>query len=946
MVAPILVTKLYIPSTRPDLVPRGRLIKRLNGGLGRKLTLISAPAGFGKTTLAAEWLDSLQGDLQKGPRMVYRIGWISLDETDNDLARFLRYFIAAFDQADGGEVSFGKDVLGMLGSPQPLPVETLLTPLINQIAAFPDEVVCILDDYHLIEAKPIHDATSFLLENMPPQMHLVIATREDPDLPLSRLRAQGQMAELRAADLLFTTSEATEFLNRAMGLDLSAQDIAVLERRTEGWIAGLQLAAISLQGREDTTSFIQSFAGSNRLVLDYLIEEVLERQPGSIQDFLLQTAVLDRLCGPLCDAVRFGKTDIPDEQERSQSILERLERANLFVLPLDEERRWYRYHHLFADLLRGQLRLRPVRPAGLSPAAGMEGDRKAWIAELHLRASQWYERGGFADEAVHHALQAEAFERSAALIDELADPLWKRGEHVKLRRWLGKLPEEWLCSQPRLCLYHAWFLFSTGLQGAAQKFLQVAENTIDAPTDHLSEKDSMPASPPGSEAIILRGRLGAIWSLISTWEEDLPGIIRHAGLALEYLSPGDPWRSLAAMALGDAVYYQGDVRAAYQTRLEALAASRAEEDLFFYMVANLKVATSLREMGKLNEAIEICQQQLDFAKEHGLSQTIFVGWALTLWAVALAEQNELEQALEFAQKSLALNRGGDFAFLGFSYIVLAKIHFYRREYEEAEATLEEMAQIHQTHYLPFHIAGSMVGWQARLMLAQNRLEAAARWIAAQDCEGDEKTLITYDHVIVVRARLLLAQGKLNEAASLLERLGRACEAARHTARLIEILVLQALTHQAAGDMSLAHQYLARALSLAEPGGFVRVFLDEGPPMARLLLKAGSRGSSANFAQELLRAFPQDEPGELTGPGSPKDEAGLFEALSEREIEVLELIAEGLTNREIASRLYLSLNTVKAHTRTIYSKLDVSSRTQAVARGRALGILTTDEAPGS
>ncbi len=442
----LLTTKFYIPPTRPELVLRPRLIKQLNEGLHRKLTLISAPAGFGKTTLVTEWLDNLRLDAKNETQTENKIAWLSLDEGDNDLVRFLTYFIAALNQIEGIDTTFGKGTLSMLLSPQPPPIETILTSLINEFATISVRIIFVLDDNHLIEIQPIHDVLTFLLEHFPPQMHLVIATREDPHLPLARLRSQDQLTELRVTDLRFSSSEAAEFLNQVMGLDLSAEDITALETRTEGWIAGLQLAAISLQGKEDTTRLIKSFSGSHRLVLDYLFEEVLDQQSESVKLFLLQTAILDRLTGSLCDAIT--------GQENGQEILETLEQANLFIVPLDEEWRWFRYHHLFAELLRQQLH---------QSAASSSKEESGDVAELHKRASLWYEDNGLEIESFQHAAAANDFEHAARLVEGDVMPLHLRGALTPVLNWLESLPTTVLDARPSL-----WVMYASALTMAGQ----------------------------------------------------------------------------------------------------------------------------------------------------------------------------------------------------------------------------------------------------------------------------------------------------------------------------------------------------------------------------------------------------------------------------------------------------------------------------------------------
>jgi LuxR family maltose regulon positive regulatory protein len=913
---PILTNKLYPPPTRPtsSVVPRPRLIERLNEGLHRTpgVTLISAPAGFGKTTLVSDWLQ------QSDPRL--RTAWLSLDDGDNDPTRFLTYFIAALQQLDP---HIGQTAQRLLHAtqPQPPPIETLMTALINDISAMSagDQRIIVLDDYHVIKDKPIDEALTFWLDHLPPPpggVHLVIATRDDPHLPLARLRARGQLTELRATDLRFTSSEAAEFLNQVMDLDLSAEDIAALETRTEGWIAGLQLAAISMQGHKEITSFIKSFTGSHRFVLDYLIEEVLEQQSECIQTFLLQTAVLDRLTGSLCDVLT--------GQDNGRTTLEMLEHANLFIVPLDEERRWYRYHHLFADLLRQRLHQ-------------TQAER---VPILHSRASEWYEQNGFVDEAIAHALRAEDFKRAAFLIEEHVDAIWQRGEHTKLRRWLVGLPVELVFSKPHLCILHAWDLFTSGQQDAAERSLRAAEQALDPTTNGATETSPIERDqPPGSDRMKIQGRAAAIRAFLASYRGDVPGTIQYSRQALEYLPEQDSnWRVTATIALGDAYSLGGELAAAVRVQLEALEASKAAGNLYLMLIASMKLAVTLRQQGRLQRTLEICQHQLKLANENGLSQTVVVGWLLAIWGEVLAELNDLDEAIHQVKKGTELTeRGRDLAMIGWSHLCLMRVLFTMGDLAGVEESIQKMENIAQQYHVPPWITNLMAAWQVRLWLAQDKLEAASQWVLERGLDVDREPTFLHEIEYVVLARILIAQGRLDETTRLLQRLLEAAEAGGRTTRVIEILMLQALAFQAGGDTVRAMDTLERALSLAEPGGYVRIFVDEGPPMARLLYGVAARGITPDYVRKLLAAFPVAEPeqADLSKTQVPKSE--LVEPLSEREIEVLQLIAEGLTNQEIANRLYLSLNTVKVHTRNIYGKLGVHNRTQAVTKARALGI---------
>lgn len=905
MLTPILTTKLYIPPPRPGAVPRPQLIARLHAGFaaGHKLTLISAPAGFGKTTLVSEWVNQRTGEPTRGQP----VAWLSLDAGDSDPTRFLMYCVAALQtlalsEAEGIAPDVGAGIMAALQSPQPPSIEMLLTTLLNEIATRPKRVTLVLDDYHTLDSPAVDAALAFLLDHQPSQLHLVIASREDPSLPLARLRARGQLTELRAADLRFTPAEAADLLNRVMHLDLPPEAIAALETRTEGWIAGLQLAAISMQGQSDTASFIKSFTGSHHFVLDYLVEEVLHQQPENVQTFLLYTSILDRMCGSLCDAILRAPL-ATGQTTAGQETVEYLERANMFVVPLDHERHWYRYHHLFGDLLRKRLGQR------LSPQD---------IAGLHIHASQWYEDQGWEIEAFQHAVAANDIERAGRLTEGKGMPLHFRGAVAPVLNWLESLPKTVLDANPLLWTTYASVLLVSGQQTAAEQTLQFAEAAL---------KSAGPVSDAGDgSSDNIRdtiGRIAAIRATLALNQYQMETSIAQSQRALEYLHPDNlPFRTFTIWKLGYAYQLQGDRAAASQAYTEANAISQASGNMITAIAATIGLGNLQESDNQLYVAAQTYQRVLQMFGDQPLpiANHAHLGLARIYY-----EWNDIDAAQQHAQQSVQLARQSEHAdtFVRCE-VFLARLKLTRGDVAGAAAMLGEIEQSVRRHNFVQRMP-EVAAAQVLVLLCQHDVAAATRLVQLYDLPFSQ-------------ARVYLAQEDTANALVLLSSLRQQMKAKGWQDERLRAIVLEVVALCAHGEKDQAAQLLGDALALAEPGGFIRLFVDEGEPM-RLLLEKHSHNRvqpQHSYVDKLLAAFAQPESTPQSKISAPKPE--LVEPLSQRELDVLRLIAEGLSNHEIGARLFLALDTVKGHNRRIFDKLQVQRRTEAIARARELGLL--------
>ncbi len=889
----LLRTKLYVPPQRPETIERLRLEAMLDTGLSAQLILISAPAGFGKTSLLREWLAG-------SPTQA---AWISLDKGDNDPARFLRYFVAGIRSIAPDAVATMDSILTSSQTQTgPVEMEGFFTFVINLLAEVSGQSFIVLDDYHVIENRDIHAAVAFFIENVPSHVHLIISTRNDPPLPLARWRVRGRMTEIRSDDLRFSVEETRTFLARVLGKDLSLDDAAALETKTEGWAAGLQMAILSMQGRNDISGFIRTFSGSHRYIMDYLVEEVLRQQTEDTQTFLLRTSILERLNGDLCDVI----TEQPGGRQR----LEMLESANMFLLPLDDRREWYRYHHLFADLL--QARLQESSPD--------------LVRSLHRRAARWYEGHGMIMDAVNHSQAAMDHERTAGLLEKATLPLLIRGELTTLLTWSEHLPEDIIESRPRLCINLALLFVFAGRTQEIERFLMKAENNL-------------PGDSGSKEIQDMLGTIAALRGFAADMKGDTTLAISLAHESEKLLAESNTFmRTVLPLVLARSYRLDGNMVEATVQLKKLIEAAHAADNVMTLAAVHYELGATWKIEGKLRAAASLYEDTLRAVTEKGARHFGTVAKIDAGMVDVLREWNELTAAEARGTEMLqTLKTWKNPTDLVIAYLAVSRVRLAQQDSNGASEILEKAEHLYRNYPL-FPPLGTMIETdRVRLWLAEGDLAAASHWAEERSCVTTRPLIVRELEEITV-ARVRLEQKRSAEASDLLSGLEESAEKGKRNGRLIEIHVLRALAFKALNQEENALAALERALYLAEPEGYMRVFLDAGTPMAELLFflkgRRGKHQSNQSFSRDYLNRLLGSFPGL---PSSLRTD--LPEGLSERELEILRLMARGMTNQQIADELFITPGTVKAHSANIYRKLDAENRTQAVALARELDLLT-------
>lgn len=897
---PLLRTKLFVPPVRSHRVTRSRLFEQVNSGLDKALILISAPAGYGKTTLVSSWLE--ETDLPST--------WLSLDEDDNDPIRFLQYFITTLQKI---VPSIQSDWLGVLQAGRPTSYKFLLNIIINEIAGSATPFALVLDDFHVLQAQPVLDLLAHFFDHLPPRLHVLLLSRTDPPLPLARLRARNQLIDIRADQLRFTRQEIALFLNEAMGLKLSSQDIIALETRTEGWIAGLQLASLALQahllapGGQDVNGFISAFTGSQYYIMDYLAEEVLKLQTEPVRSFLLQSSILNRMCGPLCDEV--VKAEQPGSAN-GQAMLATLEQLNLFIIPLDSERRWYRYHHLFADVLNRLL----------------EQAYPQMLPDLHRRAARWYEENGFIFDAIRHTLLAGDQERAAHLVDQHGCQLLMRGEVVNLLHWIEAV-EPYAQTLPWIAIQKGWALCLTSQLERAEGPLQTAAQLVSA-------------LPPTDEVGTMMGAVTAARAYRANMQGETRLAANLARQALDCLPVSSDFscslRSAATSILGDACWLAGDLVEAQRAYTDAVQISQAAGNLPMIIISNSNLAEVLLEQGQLQAAARSYAEALQMVtlpdgQISPLAESVYAG----LGRIAY-EWNHLAEAAKYIQQCLELSRRwGNFEAQALGSVLLARLEHAQGRPEKTQEAMRVAEQLISEHTLAPWRSLSLKCALARLWITQGDLEKTSYLVQTSgimddSLPGDRDISTQQAPLYLILLRLHQARGDDEAALALAERLLQRLDKTRG-GQTVEVLVLQALAFYGKKNIAQAVAVLEKSFRLAQPEGYVRTFLDEGEPMAKLLYQAKSHRQEAGYAAELLSAM-----GNTFGGALPPATV-LIEPLTLRELELLKLVEAGYSNQEIAARLVISMPTVKRHISNIYAKLGANSRTQAVSRGKELSL---------
>lgn len=910
-------TKFNLPFIRPDLVPRPRLYSLIASGLCCPLTLITAPAGFGKTTLIASCVT------ERG----LPFAWLSLDKEDNQVRRFLSYLLASLQVVD---LSIGKEASRLvIENPQTLP-ETVLTSLVNDLASFPGEMVLVLDDYHFISNQAVHEAVAFLLEHCPNSFHLVITTRSDPPLPMARLRARGQMVELRAADLRFTEVETAQFLNDVMALKLDAGSVRLLEERTEGWIAGLQMAALSMLDRDDVAGFIEGFSGTNRYILDFLMEEVLASQSPEVQHFLLSTSILERFSAPLCEAILVDEAGIAYQ---SETILTYLEKANLFLIPLNDERTWFRYHNLFADLLRSRL------------------SQVEFIDEksLHKYAAQWFERNDHLEEAIPHALAGQDFNHAACLIRDISEAIWLKSEYFKLIGWIKALPKGVVQDQPWLCIWCAWSLTQVGSLEEARSWIEAAEAN-----SYRLQPNRSTVSTPSPERLALEYEIASLRALLACLAEEYDQTILLAARVMNNPSPQDKKSAMVARchalhSLSSMYYVVGELNMAEESALETI---RLSKEIGFYLRhvhAVNKLAHVYRTRGQLHRSYQFLQETLAFFNRQGFARYAVTQLLRCRMVDLLYEWNwidEIENLIDEYRLS-DINLHVPYVCVDL-YNMQARQLLLKNDLDGAQRALKEAYLLIQESYIWPAITRQTDSLQVRVWLQTGKIKKAIAWSTIPLEKDADRFPFLSEYRLVASGRILIAQERYREALQILDQLRISAESGDRYGSLIVIGCLKVLALYFSGQNNDALTELKAVLGLAEGENYTRTFIDEGQAIIVLLAQAAGdiHFPHRDYARRLLKEL--DQPGSTSEGISRIDSPPqhrvqqpvlLVEPLSQRELEVLQILALGKTNQEIAHQLIVSPGTVKAHTANIYRKLDVANRTEAVARARTLGILS-------